>query len=187
MHPRCSRSQLMTDEGASVGFPYASSYIWYWLQVTDILIFHCDCKSRRWLYSNRRTPLCVPIWSRTLTKTPNHSCCRCNLNCNNFVAWTRYFEGICMWIVDDWKFPANEKIQKRHWWVTQWPLHLFWQHTFGWIGKQHHNTKAMNATIVPISKIKSSIVCEWEKNKCLDAKFGIAFTSANIEYYRLFA
>lgn len=33
------------------------------------------------------------------------------------------------------------------------------QHTFGWIGKQHQSTKAMNATIVPINRMKSSIVC----------------------------
>lgn len=32
------------------------------------------------------------------------------------------------------------------------------RHTLGWIGKQHHSIKAMNATTVPVSKMKSSMV-----------------------------
>lgn len=37
---------------------------------------------------------------------------------------------------------------------------VYFSLTFGWIGKQHHRTKAINATIVPIKSMKSSIVCE---------------------------
>lgn len=38
-------------------------------------------------------------------------------------------------------------------------------HTFGCIGKQHHKTKAINATIVPMRSIKSSIVCRRKQKK----------------------
>lgn len=46
-----------------------------------------------------------------------------------------------------------------------WFLFFFDLLTFGWIGKQHHRTKAMKATIVPINSMKSSIVCEIKQNK----------------------
>lgn len=65
---------------------------------------------------------------------------------------------------------AKDSKQSR---CRQWGLavaaHLL---TLGWTGKQHHKIKAMNATIVPSNRMKSSMVCRINKtNLFLQLRF----------------
>ena len=47
--------------------------------------------------------------------------------------------------------------------------------SFGSMGKQHHSTKAMKATLVPISRMKSSM--DWEKRKSVKVTLNNIFFS----------